>query len=154
MLKPEQITVIVDSREQTPWKITRFKTITKGLKTGDYSVVGLEDSLSLERKSMTDFISCIGNQRKRFDNEISRLQSFKSKGIIVECSLDYLLSGLGRWGGKSMNHNVIMGAILGWMDKGIPILFAKDRNEAATWAEHWIWIHANRAYRLKKSHSS
>jgi hypothetical protein len=42
------ITIVIDSREQTPLVFTRFASVTGTLTTGDYSVVGLEELFAIE----------------------------------------------------------------------------------------------------------
>jgi len=49
-LKP---TIIVDSREQEPLPLSRLQAVRGTLTTGDYSVVGLEQLFSIERKSIS-----------------------------------------------------------------------------------------------------
>jgi ERCC4-type nuclease len=89
--------VVVDSREQRPFKFTRFKNwiadeVVQTLPTGDYSVQGMENLIALERKSMGDLISTLMHNRERFFRECERLTSFKYKAIIVEASYEDLKS--------------------------------------------------------------
>ena len=57
MLTPEQITAIIDTREQAPLDLAPLATITGTLSTGDYSVKGLEAVVAIERKSLPDLSS-------------------------------------------------------------------------------------------------
>src|SRR5262249_11093683 len=54
-------TVIVDTREQNPFALSRFRGWFKAikrraLKVGDYSIEGLEDYCTVERKDLPDLI--------------------------------------------------------------------------------------------------
>lgn len=48
--KYPDITILVDTREQTPWEFSHYSTAKQKLDTGDYTVSGLEDKLAIERK--------------------------------------------------------------------------------------------------------
>ena len=54
--------VIVDTREQAPFEFAGLSnwiggTVRRKLDVGDYSIVGMERVLRMERKSLTDLIS-------------------------------------------------------------------------------------------------
>lgn len=61
--------------------------VVQTLETGDYSLVGYEDILSIERKK--DFAELWGNyqHKERFTNEMERMSSFKHKIVFIESSL-------------------------------------------------------------------
>lgn len=66
-------------------------TIEGTLKTGDYTLVGFEDILSVERKRNTsEWASNVFD--KRFDRELQRLNLFKYAFIILEFTMDDLMS--------------------------------------------------------------
>ena len=69
MLKPEDITAIIDTREQQPLAL-ELDTVPGTLATGDYSVHGLEDLLTVERKSLDDLLGCMTSGRPRFEREL------------------------------------------------------------------------------------
>ena len=69
-LRPAQVVAIIDSREQLPLDLAPLQTVPGTLTTGDYSVKGLESIVAIERKSLSDLLSCIGTSRERFDKEI------------------------------------------------------------------------------------
>ena len=63
--------VLVDTRERYPFDFSRFPNWVadekrQTLKVGDYSVEGMEKLLVLERKTLTDLISTVIQQRTRF----------------------------------------------------------------------------------------
>src|SRR5215210_7578524 len=72
-------TVLRDTREQQGWIFEQGKlcngTISKALKTGDYTLVGFESILCVERKkNVAEFAKNI--IEKRFENELTRMEAF------------------------------------------------------------------------------
>jgi len=85
--------VLVDTREQKPFSFERFPNWIAGekvttLKTGDYSVEGMEDLVAVERKSLDDLIITLMHNRQRFFDACERMSSFKWRAIIVEATLE------------------------------------------------------------------
>ncbi len=83
--------VVVDSREQAPFAfqnidddIDVIRTVTKALPTGDYSIAGFEDRISIERKSVSDFYGSIGADRERFEREAERLAAMEFAAVVIE----------------------------------------------------------------------
>ena len=64
------------------------------LKTGDYTVEGMESLLSLERKSLANLVACTVADRRRFLASCSRLARFRWKAILIEATLEDIKGGL------------------------------------------------------------
>lgn len=92
-----EFTVIRDTREQAPWHfqdipatkeqgggINLIDIIDRAMLTGDYSIQGLEDQVSVERKSIPDLLNCIVGDRKRFRKQLDRLNAVESGHVVVE----------------------------------------------------------------------
>ena len=62
--------IVVDSREQSPYSFNGIETEVKALPVGDYSISGLEDYISIERKEINDLINCLCQDRARFEREL------------------------------------------------------------------------------------
>lgn len=95
-------TVIVDTREQSPYQFQTFKADAKyktqtglprplfipvetaTLKTADYSIKGYETEIAIERKSLTDLFGTLGSGRERFIRELERLSEFKVAHVVIE----------------------------------------------------------------------
>ena len=87
-------TIIVDSREQTPFSFPAgLKIEVATLKTGDYSLKGLTDLCAIERKSLPDLIKCCTYDRDRFKAELHRLQSYQCRCVIIEANLNQIVKG-------------------------------------------------------------
>lgn len=91
--------IIRDSREQLPYAFQgphfRGVEVVPGtLKTGDYSIEGLEDQCACERKSLPDLISCLmGDNRQRFKRELERGRELQSFAVFVEAPWVWVCTG-------------------------------------------------------------
>ena len=93
---PESICAIIDTREQMPLDLAPLQTTTGMLGTGDYSVVGLEKVIAVERKSLGDLLDCVGRERERFDKAVQRMMAYPVKVLVVEATWhDIERGGLG-----------------------------------------------------------
>ena len=61
--------IVIDTREQIPLEFTRLKSVRGTIGTGDYSILGLLDSFSIEKKTIDDLIGCVTGDRPRFERE-------------------------------------------------------------------------------------
>ena len=84
-------TVAVDTREQLPYKWRGVTCQDSTLQAGDYSVVGLESVVAVERKSLADFYGCLADGRERFENSLHRLAAIRYPLVVVECTTEDLL---------------------------------------------------------------
>lgn len=128
VLRPEDLTALIDSREQRPLDLAPLRTVRGTLQTGDYSIVGLEHLVALERKSLPDLVACVGRERDRFERELRRLLGYPVRGVVVETSWSDLEAG--GWRGE-MHPRAVTASVLSWIATGIPILLAGDREGAA-----------------------
>lgn len=86
--------IIRDTREKKGWFFTPQEPflgfIDYKLKTGDYSVEGLEDIVSIERKASIDELA--NNLKgKRFFRELERLDKIKYAFLLLEFNLSDLI---------------------------------------------------------------
>ena len=87
-------TVIKDTREQKGWEFgssaTCSGTVSDKLDTGDYSLKGYEETLCIERKGkISEFARNV--TEKRFENELSRMQDYKYRFVILEFAVKDIL---------------------------------------------------------------
>lgn len=60
-------------------------TVTKGVKTGDYTIEGYEKVMCIERKgSATEFFGNFFDDFKRFEKELERMRRFPVAAIVLE----------------------------------------------------------------------
>lgn len=85
---PEDFQILIDTREQIPFKFKN--SISSKLDFGDYTCSGDYYSKTfVDRKSLTDFKGTFGVGYERFKNEVRRAKSFNSfLFIVVESSIE------------------------------------------------------------------
>ncbi len=142
--KPEQITAVVDTREQTPLDLAPLQTVSGTLATGDYSVAGLEGVIAIERKSESDMLFCIGPERERFDKEVQRLLAYPCRALIIESSWHVFEHGGWR---SRVTPAAAIGSLLGWSAMGLPIVMAANHERAGKYVARLLFIAARRRWR-------
>ena len=138
------IVAVVDSREQRPLNLAPMPILTNCLTTGDYSVRGLEDFISIERKSESDLLACCGRDRKRFDRVVQRLLAYPVRALVIESTWNRLEHG--EWCSR-LTPNQVLGSVSGWIAKGLPVVMAGDHEHAADHVRRLLMIAARRRYR-------
>ncbi|MGO9118504.1 MAG: ERCC4 domain-containing protein [Desulfomonilaceae bacterium] len=130
-----QIVLIQDSREQLGYAdLFEHPSVTGALESGDYSVLGLEHLIGVERKSLPDLLGSLTNGRQRFEAELKRARSLHKFYILVECSPSDLL--VPDFGKMSRAHpNSIWGTLCAWSSRYHPFLFGGARRESAKLCE-------------------
>lgn len=88
-----KFTIVVDTREQKPWKFMETDycngVVTSALKTGDYTLKGLEDWFVIERKFSPQelYQNICTADTERFERELVRLQEIPHSYIICAFTL-------------------------------------------------------------------
>lgn len=147
--------VIVDTREQTPFKFAGFKNwiggvVVRALPAGDYSVEGMDHLLALERKSLSDLVGSLMSGRQRFLRECERLAGLPYKAILVEATYEEVNTPYHEY--TNAHPNAITGACdaieARW---GIPVMYTSSNRDlaerkAASWLSkaftYW-WLESN-----------
>lgn len=124
------IVYLIDSREKLPLSIPNSKKTY--LEYGDYSIKGLENIVSVERKSIQDWVSSItGQNRKNFENRIERaIKKLKFYAIVIDGSYSELGDSK-NWFGDTKASSV-KGTATKWIVKySIPIIFSDSRENSS-----------------------
>ena len=132
------VTFIVDTREQEAYSFdSRLVAVERrALPAGDYSVVGLENTVAVERKSLDDFVSTVIHDRTRFRKELQKLASYRNACVVVEASvLDILL---GRYRGGAHPNAVLGSALSIILDYRIPVFFCSNRQAACQFVQAYL----------------
>lgn len=95
--------VKTDTREQSPYtfegigwdkadgggegRTLTVETVRGTLASGDYSLLGYERRVAVERKSLADLYGTLGQGRARFERELERLKDYDFAAVVVEASL-------------------------------------------------------------------
>jgi ERCC4-type nuclease len=135
-----KLPVVIDTSEPVgyAWNFVDelFTTERKSLMTGDYTVAGLEDVLTIERKTLGDAVSTVIHQWTRFRKTLYRMAGMECAIVVIEASVSDVLehkyesdaepaSVLGKLNSITIDHN-------------IPVVFAGDRATAETFAERFL----------------
>jgi ERCC4-type nuclease len=133
--------IVVDNREQCPLIFTRFQSIRGTLTTGDYSIVGLEDHFSIERKSLDDIVACtMGENRERFERELHRLRGYRFKRLLIVASRGEI--EMQRYRSK-ISPKSVLGSLNAWEIRfDCPIVFSPTPEAAALEIERWAFYFA------------
>ena len=132
-LPSEKVVVYADCREAPSQVNSRIEELgalvcLKQLTVGDYIA---SDRVGIERKTISDFLGSVMNQRLfRQLEELSG--SFEKPVLILEGNPELL------WHGNGMHPNAIRGALASiTVDYGIPIIWTRNSRETAAQI-HWI----------------
>lgn len=140
-LKDEMLTVIQDTREQRDIDLSPMKMIEGTLTTGDFSLAGLTNKVSIEVKTLEDMIGCVGRDRDRFNREVQRLNAYPCRLFIIEGSKSSIL--LKQYRGN-VHPNAILGSLSGWQMAGLPIYWSESRKDTAEEIKRCLRIVAQR----------
>lgn len=90
-MSPEpSLCVLVDTREQNPYRYPGDRVVT--LDCADYSGSEVQDVLRIERKSLPDFLGCVGKGRERFERSLERMTAFPLRYLVLEFTLSDLVN--------------------------------------------------------------
>jgi len=140
---------LIDTREKSPFDFTRFpKWIAEErrqkLDVGDYSVQGMEDLLVLERKTLTDLITTLMQQRSRFFKLCEKLAQYRWRALFVEASYEDIKSPYGEY--TKAHPNAVSGTLDALEARfGIPVVYtscyrALAEEKAASWlSKHFTY---------------
>src|SRR6202011_70570 len=122
-------TIVIDTREQQPLVFSRLQSVRGTLTAGDYSIQGLQELFSIERKSVGDLVGCcMGENRGRFTRELHRLQAYRFARVLVVGSRGLIETG--RYHSKIAPQSVL-GSLAAWESRYLPFVFAPTAAEAA-----------------------
>lgn len=138
-LRPEDVTVVIDNREQNPLNIAPMKAVSGTLATGDYTVLGLEHLISIERKDLQDLIGCIGRERERFEREMHRILAYPCRALIIEAQWSQIEMHTYR---GQVEPNAVMGSLMGWIARGVPVVLIGDHARASKWVSRMLFLAA------------
>ncbi len=89
--RKSEIIVAVDTREQMPLNLEKYglKSERPTLAHGDYSLFypDLRHYLTIERKSLQDFVMCATTEQSMFEKELLALRGYNYKFVVCEFRL-------------------------------------------------------------------
>ncbi len=149
--KKNDFVIIIDSRESIPYTFASIKPkpqiVSRGLKTGDYSILGYEESgITIERKGggLSDLFLSVGNNRKRFQKEFIRMKDFSYAALVIESNLDDIFLNPPEF--SSMSRRAVFRTLLSWSIRyGVHVWACPDRG----FSEKLTFLLLKRWYELK-----
>ena len=131
-------TIIIDTREQEPYSFDSrlAAAVRRALPAGDYSVVGLDERVAVERKTLDDFVSTVIHSRSRFRDELQKLSGYRAACVVVEAGvLDVLLH---RYRGDAHPNAVLGNALSIVLDFRVPVFFCGNRQAACQFVQAYL----------------
>ena len=123
--RSELPTIIIDTREQLPYAFTGYTVQRATLPTGDYSLLGYEHRIAIERKSREDAYGVVGSGRKRFTACLERLAALDQACIVIECSLAQFATPPER---TLIDARMAVGSFISWMVAyRVPVIWCDSR---------------------------
>jgi len=144
--------IVIDTREQLPYQFP-CTTVRAKLDSGDYSLLGYETRVAVERKRPVELFQCFTTDRARFEREYQRLASYERAVLVVEGDIEDCATRKNRW--SNVNPKVVIKSLISWYAKyGVAPIFASTREMAEAFTFYVLekyWL-AKRA--LEKDSSS
>ncbi len=119
-------TVVIDSSEHMGYTFGRFTnwfagTVRKRLPTGDYTLLGMENEITIERKTLPDLVNSIIQERGNFISRCEKLATFNKKCFIIEGSLSELKTPYRE---SHAHPNAVLGSLIAAQERwDIPVHF-------------------------------
>ncbi|MBI4480470.1 MAG: hypothetical protein HY651_10650 [Acidobacteria bacterium] len=146
-------TVIVDTREQIPFSFARFRGWFNGVKrkaltVGDYSIEGLEDVCTVERKDLPDLIHSFTTDRAVFVKRLRLMSRYPHRLLVVTAPLSVVKS---RYGAFSTDPNRITQSLIATLaGAGVPFLCSETHELGEEMVASYLyqvhlyhWLEAN-----------
>jgi ERCC4-type nuclease len=131
---PDGFCILVDTQEWTKnhngYKFDDLKidTIYRNLghHGADYSILGFEHDIRIERKSQEDFYGSIGYGRERFDKTIEELKKLEFAGLVIEAAEEDLLHPELTY--SNISANSVYGTLISYEINGIHVYCGTREN--------------------------
>lgn len=140
---------MVDTREppHTAWVFEGGDMTRTKLDAGDYSIVGLEKRVVVERKELGDLVSTLTAGRERFERELELLGGYERACIICEGSLRDIIE----WRYRSrVSPRALLNSLASfWARHNVATMFAGSRRDA----EHLARAYLDKAWKHLGEHA-
>lgn len=144
-----KVPIVIDTREQAPWHFSPACSVFRdALRAGDYSLVGLEGRVAIERKSLDDYVATVIREYPRFRAELRLLADYEHRAVVVEASIEDVLRQ--RYSVLAAPNAVLGRSAEICVDWGVPVYFCDTRAYAAAFAERYL----TRVWRLHSAPTS
>ena len=132
--------ILTDTKEKNPWLFEGYpNTVTgkKSLLQGDYALQGFENEICIERKSESDFLSCLGSDKPRFLRQLERARGVPHYALVVESTWGRLAAGGYRY--SRLNAATAIDTVTNIIvNLGVPIYFCGTKKDAERFAHGYF----------------
>lgn len=155
-MKERRYVVAIDTREQSPYLFEGVQCQSATLIAGDYSIIGMEEVVCVERKSFADFYGCLTDGRERFENSLHRLAAVRYPLVVVEADMRSLLARYTYAAGGRTHYSQVdplaaQNSLLSWQARyRIPFLLCGERNAGC----RMVTQHLDVVWRLEREDAS
>ncbi len=108
----------------------------RALPAGDYSVVGLEEWVAVERKSVNDLVTSLTRERARFLREMERFGAYDAACVVVEAELADVAAH--RYRSRATPRSIVGSVITIGLRYRVPTYFCGSRSLAAAFTERYL----------------
>lgn len=127
--------IVIDTREQEPWAFAH-ETYRKKLEVGDYSLLGRENSVAIERKTLDDLVNTVIHAKQRFHNELSKMAGYQYRCVVVEADFSDVTNG--HYTSKADPKSVAGSVVSIIIDYGVPVFFLSNRPLARAFVQKML----------------
>jgi DNA excision repair protein ERCC-4 len=149
--RPDELGIVIDSREQAPWSFGAAVHVrVAALPAGDYSIVGHETEIAVERKSLDDLVGSVTRDNARFQRELNKLASYNYSAVVIEASEADVTSR--RYYAKADPDSILSSVASLAIKHRVPFIFVGDRAHAVAWTWrhlHVYWWRARQQQRVE-----
>lgn len=141
--------IIVDTAEQAPWHFSPgVRVLSRTLMTGDYSIEGFEQIITVERKSLPDLVKTVVTDWQRFSRQLRRMSAMDLAIIVCEAPVTALMDKQYVSDINPLSVRGKLNAIL--CDFGVSTVFLDNRQIASQWVENLFMLFLERKVGKKK----
>lgn len=142
------VTITIDTREQKPYEFEN--SVTRCLAVGDYSLLGAEHLIAIERKTLNDLIGClVTGGRERFERELFKGKSLDYFALVVEASLSDLANG--KYRSRMLPKSAVQSLLSFSVRHRLPVFFCESREYAQRVTESLLLKYAKEIEKKFKS---
>lgn len=125
--------IAIDKREKLPFDFSSTGTPTEAklLESGDYSLLGFEGAVAIERKRPVELFSNFTRHRDRFRREYVRLSQFEYAAVVIEGDLPSCSVRSSEY--SSVDPSMVINSLISWSIRyNVHTWFASSRDLAQT----------------------
>jgi len=147
--------IAMNGRSKQDNRPIAVKTKIGTLATGDYSIEGMQELVTVERKSLTDLYGTLASGRERFEREHERMKAMSLAGgracVVIEASFSESLETAPVW--SNLHPNSVFGYAVSWPSRYLtPWVWAGGRRGAEEFTYRFLEMFWREQQKNKEEH--